>query len=138
MLYAIVFTFYIIFVLTIAYAKSKHDNAQFNLRVKENKRDQMDVHIWGSYFVLLPCMLFSVAFWGCTFIAFKLTLVSLAIYFIMFEIILNKLRGKPLLEVGRTWLLDVWVRKIADKYDVEEEKLMMAIKLLILAGCLAI
>jgi hypothetical protein len=138
MIWAIILAIYTIFVTTIAYAKSVHDRSNFRLREKENKKDQMLVHVFGSYFVLLPVMLFSIIYWGMTFMAFKFTLVSLAIYWIVFELILNKLRGLPLLTIGKTWIVDVWVRKMAEKTECDDERLLVAIKLLLLAICLAI
>lgn len=136
MLYAIVIACYTVFVTIIAYAKAQMDSCHFRLREKENKKDQMMVHIYGAFLIFLPIVIFSLWTWGFVFLAFKFTLVSLAIYFIVFELILNKLRGKPLLEVGTVWIFDVWVRKLASKTECEEEKLMVAIKGLILAICL--
>lgn len=136
--FAVIVVVYILFVAIIAYAKGVHDAAQFRLRQKENKRDQMLVHVYGSLLVLIPIAVLSVAFWGFSLLTIKFVLVALALYFILFELTLNKLRGLPLLEVGQTWWFDVQVRKWANKTECDEERLMLAIKLLILIICLAI
>lgn len=138
MLYAIVIACYTVFVTIIAFAKAQMDSCHFRLREKENKKDQMMVHIYGAFLIFLPIVLFSLWTFGFVFLAVKFILVSLSIYFIVFELILNKLRGKPWLEVGSTWVIDVWVRKLAIKMECEEERLMIAIKGLILAICLFI
>lgn len=131
----IVYTIIFLVFASVVIAKAYHDFHQFKLREVEDKKSQFWVHLLGGYLVAMNLFLLSVSIMGFQHIleALKLWGLLLGFYFLVFDMILNWVRGKGLLYVGKTDLIDKGFQEIAKLVNIPVEHCAILIKGIILS-----
>jgi hypothetical protein len=113
---------------SIVVAKAIHDNSMIRLRDKESKEDQLKVHGAGAY--LIAFCLFCLTFTGLNWESLENFFFLASLFWLFFDYTLNIFRGKPLLYVGYTDVIDKSIRHVSLKIKTKPETTGLLLKAL--------
>lgn len=129
-------TAFLVFVYATLEALS--ESAQINLRSGVVANEKQLQRIWHASDAAKRCMVFTVCFWLLTNDVTETLFYScfaLAVYWLMFDIVLNNFRDKPAFYVGQTAAMDKGLRSMAESIHVAPEVLALLVKIALIGIC---
>lgn len=119
----------ILFFLTVVLA-AFNNAAQIRLRDKESIMDQNIWHFTSSALRGIITLVIVYSCFGCSGETVKLWILTQLFWWVFFDGLLNLLRGRSILYVGQTDIIDKTIRKIAKVFHLGSEITSILLKLI--------